>query len=66
MTSENLLSIVPGVEDRGEFDEASGLARYYCHPISVEEFENQAETETEKAISVRAVHYIKFMTPLQQ
>jgi len=48
--TEELLA--PGVQDSEEFDEALSVNKYFCKPLSVEEFEDQAETETQKALNV--------------
>lgn len=52
MSEEAFLSIIPGVEDGEEFDDAKNVSKFYCKPMSVQEFEDQGETETEKALSV--------------
>jgi len=50
---ENGPETLPGFEDGEEFDEARAANLLYCQPISVDEYEDQAETETQKAINVR-------------
>ena len=49
---ENGPETLPGFEDGEEFDEARAANLLYCQPISVDEYEDQAETETQKAINV--------------
>lgn len=40
------------LENCEEFDEAFPMKRHYCQLLSEEQFEDQAETETEKALKV--------------
>ncbi|KAL4223852.1 hypothetical protein ACF0H5_017317 [Mactra antiquata] len=42
---------VKGVEDSEEFDEACKPVTLYCEPLTVEEFEDQSERETQKALN---------------
>ncbi|XP_045171758.2 shootin-1-like [Mercenaria mercenaria] len=41
---------IRGVEDSEEFDEAERPTTLYCKPVTLEEYEDQAEEETEKAL----------------
>ncbi|XP_060594008.1 shootin-1-like [Ruditapes philippinarum] len=52
MTSPRLETLsIRGVEDGEEFDEADQPTTLYCKPVTLEEYENQAEQETEKALN---------------
>ena len=43
---------VTGIEDKEEFDPAASVIKSYCEQITEEEFEEQAASETEKALEV--------------
>ncbi|KAH3889749.1 uncharacterized protein DDB_G0286379-like [Dreissena polymorpha] len=51
MSSDPTAPPAPGVEDGEEFDDPRKAGMLYCTPLSVLEFEEQAEKETEKAIN---------------
>ncbi|WAR03668.1 hypothetical protein MAR_010226 [Mya arenaria] len=51
MSRESPVVLPAGVEDGEEFDEPCKTTTLYCRPITLQEYEDQAETETQKAIS---------------